>query len=149
VEWDLHNGKNMPKIKARRDPSNPNIFYGERQPQKNPAVDAFEKKINPNDESVYVLNEDGSFVQFEGLDEGALVDGKCAIQQESFFLKLKQAWAKEAREKFVRKAERQVETAEKQGLRVEFHVTREDVAVALRDLFKDLEKTRKIIVRTR
>jgi hypothetical protein len=62
-------------------------------------------------------------------------------------LKLQQSWATKARETFMQKAERQVATAVKQGLKVEFHVTRDDVGNALQELFKASEHTRGITVK--
>ena len=66
----LHIQKNIP---AR--PAGPG-YWGKRTPQGKPRVDAYERKINPNDESYYLPHPKGGLVQFENVIKGALEDGK-------------------------------------------------------------------------
>jgi len=56
-------------------------YWGKRVSQTNSRVDAFELKINPNNESFYVWNPNKKrFVQFENISPNSLQDGKCVLQ---------------------------------------------------------------------
>jgi 3'-phosphoadenosine 5'-phosphosulfate sulfotransferase len=58
------------------------VYWGRRVAQKNPRVDAYELKINPNNESYFLAKSAGKFVQFEGITGNALQDGKLVMTKE-------------------------------------------------------------------
>ncbi len=63
-------------------------FWGKRTPQNNPRVDAFERKINPNNESYYVKSPKGGYIQFENISQSALQDGKLVMQADKSIYKV-------------------------------------------------------------
>src|SRR5262249_39558193 len=61
-------------------------FWGERVPQADPAVDAYELQINPNNESYYLPHPNGGYVQFENLVGNTLQDGKLVTSPSSIYM---------------------------------------------------------------
>ena len=69
-------------IKARPEGGG---YWGERIPQKDPRVDAYELKINPQNESFYLPMPGEGYAQFENMVNNVLQDGKRIIQERSFY----------------------------------------------------------------
>ena len=109
-------------------------FWGKRVPQTNPLVDAFELKINPNNESFYLPHPQGGFVQFENLVGGTLQDGKLVLNAKSIY-KVNDLPGF-ARRAVLIEAGRQVEAASASGLRVEWLVSDREAVSQLRNLFE-------------
>ncbi|HEY2518183.1 MAG TPA: DUF4157 domain-containing protein [Polyangiaceae bacterium] len=110
-------------------------FWGKRTVQ-SARVDAYELKINPNNESFYLPHPRGGFVQFENAVAGAVEDGKLILETSgrSFyrdFLTLPPF----AQSKILGEATRQVEAAAAVGLRVEWKVSDPIAVTNLRSLF--------------
>ena len=59
-------------------------FWGQRIQQINPRVDAYELKINPNNESYYLKSPAGGYVQYENMTNDVVMDGKLVIQKNRF-----------------------------------------------------------------
>ena len=60
-------------------------YFGTRIKQNDPQIDAYELKINPNNESYYLKHPDGSYVQFENMVNDVVKEGKLIIKQRSFY----------------------------------------------------------------
>ena len=125
IKWGIH------EIDAR--PAGPG-YWGKRIPQDNPRVDAFELKINPNNESYYLPHPEGGFVQFENLASSAVQDGKLIMQPRSLYhVDDLPAFAQN---KVIAEAERQIAAAQKAGFQVEWLVSDPKAASQLEALFK-------------
>ncbi len=80
IKWGIQT------IEARPHTSIKGAFWGRRTPQLNPRVNAYELKINPNNESFFLPHPSGGYVQFEHLvGTGLVQDGKLIIQQRSIY----------------------------------------------------------------
>ena len=80
IRWGIQD------IDARPHPTIEGAFWGRRVPQKNPRVDAFELRVNPNNESLYLPHPDvGGFVQFEGMVGTVAQDGKLVMSATSIY----------------------------------------------------------------
>jgi len=121
----------MGPIKGRADPDGPG-WWGERVKQRDPKVDAYERKINPNDESYYVDNADGSKVQFENFEGDYLVDGKFVDKKPSAYTPRDMPHAKQS---VLKEAKRQVEAASQNGKKVKWKVSDAEAAEQLSELF--------------
>src|SRR5690606_18019378 len=77
IKWGIH------EIEAR--PYGNKGYWGKRIPQSDTKVEMYELKINPNNESFYLQNSEGSFVQFENLVSNTLQDGKLVINKSSIY----------------------------------------------------------------
>lgn len=97
-------------------------YWGKRIKQSDMRVDAYEKKINPNDESFYVENSEGSFVQFENVVAEALQDGKLVQQVDNSIYHVYDK-PEFLRENIIKEAVRQVDAAKGKGLKVEWLVS--------------------------
>lgn len=75
IKWGIHD------IEVRPDGKG---FWGRRIKQSDSRVDAYELKINPNNESYYLPHPNGRYVQFENMLNGTVQDGKLIMQQKSF-----------------------------------------------------------------
>jgi hypothetical protein len=119
------------EVEAR--PAGPG-FWGKRIPQNNPAVEAYELKINPNNESFYLPHPQGGYVQFENLVGTTLQDGKLVTQVKSIY-KVNDLPAF-ARQAVLKEATRQLEAASASGLKVEWLVSDQEAASQLANLFQ-------------
>jgi hypothetical protein len=131
IDWAIHTGSNG--VAARPYGKG---YWGKRFPQSRPRVDALELKINPNDESYYIQNSNGSFVQFEGFDGTYLKDGKCVgcngtSSNSPYFIE-ENKWAESS---IATEAKRQVDVATHHNLKIEWLVTDENAANQLRRFF--------------
>ena len=60
-------------------------YWGRRFPQSDPAVNAYELQVNPNNESYYLPHPNGGYVQFENLVGDTLQDGKLVTSPSSIY----------------------------------------------------------------
>ena len=125
IRWGILN------VEAR--PAGPG-FFGKRNPQLNPRVEAFELKINPNNESFYLPHPEGGFVQFENLVNTTLQDGKLVMNVRSSIYLVDQL-PTFARDAVLKEAARQVAAASSSGLRVEWLVSDPGAVSQLTKLF--------------
>ncbi len=109
-------------------------FFGQRTQQINPRVDAYELKINPNNESYYLKSPAGGYVQYENMVNDVVMDGKLVIQQKSFYHV--NDLPDFARNKVLQEAMRQVEAANNVGYTVEWLVSDPKAVAQLTDFFK-------------
>jgi hypothetical protein len=110
-------------------------YFGTRIPQSNPRVDAYELKINPNNESYYLPHPDGGYVQFENMVNDVAQDGKLIIKQGSFYHV--NDLPKFAENRVLFEAERQVEAAMNAGYTVEWLVSDPKAVIQLTELFQE------------
>jgi hypothetical protein len=108
-------------------------YWGKRVPQKNPAVDAYELKINPGGESYYLPHPNGGFVQYENLAATALQDGKLVTAPRSIYHVADMPPF--AKKQILAEATRQVDAAKEAGLTVEWLVSEQKALDQLKDLF--------------
>ncbi|MEL7659165.1 MAG: hypothetical protein AAGU75_25010, partial [Bacillota bacterium] len=134
ITWGILDVKVRPEGKG---------FFGERVTQNNPRVDAFELKINPNNESYYLEHPRGGYVQYENMVNDVVIDGKLVIQQKSFYYV--NEMPEFAKTKVMQEAIRQVEAASRVGYTVEWLVSDQKAVSQLTDLFKS--KNIKIVIR--
>lgn len=111
-------------------------FWGKRIPQSDPRVDAFERKINPNNESYYISHPNGGYVQFENIDQNALQDAKLILQPEKSFYRVYDK-PPFLRQKVLNEAVRQVTAARHHGLTVEWLVSDREAVNQLTRFFKE------------
>ena len=111
-------------------------FWGRRIPQSNARVDAFERKINPNNESYYISHPKGGYVQFENIDQNALQDAKLVLQPEKSFYRVYDK-PPFLRKKVLDEAQRQVTAAKHNGLTVEWLVSDREAVSQLTRFFKE------------
>jgi Domain of unknown function (DUF4157) len=122
-------------IDARPHTSIKGAYWGRRTPQANPRVNAYELKINPNNESFFLPHPNGGLVQFENAVGTTLVqDGKVIIQQRSIYhVADMPAFAKTS---VLAEANRQVAAASKAGMSVEWLVSEQRAVDQLTALFQ-------------
>ena len=128
IQWGIHT------IDAR--PVKGKGFWGKRIPQKDARVEAFELKINPNNESFYVPHPNGGYVQFENLVLSSLQDGKLIQKIKGSIYHVYE------RPEFLRKpildeATRQIQAATSKGLSVEWLVSEQKAVIQLTRFFQD------------
>lgn len=111
-------------------------FWGKRTPQSNARVDAFERKINPNNESYYVKHPNGGYVQFENLERTALQDGKLIVKTQSSIYRVYDK-PEFLRKKILAEAVRQVQGAGYNGLKVEWLVSDRETVNQLTRFFRE------------
>ena len=109
-------------------------FFGERIQQTNPRVDAYELKINPNNESYYLKHPKGGFVQYENMVNNTVVDGKLIMQQKSFYHV--NDLPEFAKNKVLQEATRQVNAANNVGYTVEWFISDPKAVSQLTEFFK-------------
>ena len=124
IKWGINNVEARPFGKG---------FWGKRLPQKNPRVDNFEMKINPNNESFYLPHPKGGYVQFENLTGDMVQDGKLIMKQKSFYHV--DDLPKFAQDKVIKEAMRQLESSNAAGYKVEWLVSDEKAVKQLSKLF--------------
>lgn len=111
-------------------------FWTPRMRQSDPAVDAYERKINPNNESYYVPLTDGSYMQFENATGRTVQDGKLVSDPvSSFYRDLDRLPF--ARANIIKTASQQVKAASRYGLSVEWLVSEQPTVAKLRALFEE------------
>lgn len=114
-------------------------YWGKRIPQHKPRVDAYELKINPNNESYYVPSPDGGFVQFENLVGDTVQDGKLVEKTGSSWYRPSQLATRMqpiAQGKILAEARRQIEAARAHQLEVEWLVSDQAVVDEMTELFQ-------------
>jgi len=126
INWGIH------AIKARPEGRG---FWGQRIPQANPRVNAFELKINPNNESYYLPHPNGGYVQFENLVNSTVQDGKLVMNVNSSIYRINDL-PPFARQTVLTEATRQVQAASANGLHVEWLVSERQAAAQLGGFFR-------------
>jgi Domain of unknown function (DUF4157) len=109
-------------------------YWGKRQPQGDPRVNAYELKLNPNNESFFLPHPDGGFVQFENISGTVLQDGKLVASPRSMYHVADMPPF--AKTKLLEEANRQVAAAQKAGMSVEWLVSEPRAITQLDQLFK-------------
>lgn len=128
IKWGIHT------IDAR--PVKGKGFWGKRIPQKNPRVEAFELKINPNNESFYVQHPNGGYVQFENLVMSSLQDGKLVQKVKGSIYHVYEQ-PEFLRKPILDEATRQMQAADSKGLSVEWLVSDQQAVTQLTKFFKE------------
>jgi hypothetical protein len=112
-------------------------YFGKRVPQPDPRVDAFELKINPDNESFYLWNSNEErFVQFENISENMLQDGKCVLNPDNSIYRVYDK-PEFLRKNILDEAKIQIETAQLNDLKVEWLVSDEIAVEQLQRFFKE------------
>lgn len=111
-------------------------YWGKRISQVEPRVDAFELKINPNNESFYLPHPDGGYVQFENIANNTLQDGKLVMDQSSIYHVLDKPEFLTTKSVF-EPAQRQLAAAKAAGYKVEWLVSDEKAVTQLQQYFKE------------
>ena len=109
-------------------------FWGKRTAQVNARVNAYELKINPNNESFFLPHPSGGYVQFENLAANAVQDGKLVMSPKSIYHVAEMPPF--ARASVLDEARRQLAAAQKAGFTVEWLVSEQKALTQLADLFK-------------
>lgn len=125
IKWGIHD------IEVRPDGKG---FWGRRIKQNNPRVDAYELKVNPNDESYYLPHPNGGYVQFENMVNCTVQDGKLIMKQKSFYHV--DDMPDFVKNKVLQEAQRQIDSASLAGYKVEWLVSDESAVYQLKNLFK-------------
>jgi hypothetical protein len=107
--------------------------WGKRTPQGNARVDAYERKLNPNNESFYLPGEKGGHVQFENVVGTVVQDGKCVMSTSSIYHVADKPWAHAG---ILKEARRQVSAAQSVGYTVEWLVSDQAALAQLDTLFQ-------------
>ena len=112
-------------------------YFGKRIKQTNPRVEAYELKINPNNESFYLWNSiENRYVQFENISENMLQDGKCVLTPENSIYRVYDK-PEFLRKNILKEARTQVVTAQQNGLKVEWLVSDEVAREHLQRFFNE------------
>jgi hypothetical protein len=111
-------------------------YWGKRVPQTNPRVDAFELKINPNNESFYLPHPDGGYVQFENVVNATVQDGKLIMEQSSIYHVLDKPDFL-VTSSVLEPAKRQIAAAKSVGYEIEWLVSDEKAVQQLTQYFKE------------
>ncbi len=124
IQWGIHNVEARPFGKG---------FFGKRTPQTKARVDAYELKINPNNESFFLPHPGGGYVQFENVASTTVQDGKLVMSAKSqYHVADMPSFAKEG---VLAAARRQVAAADAAGYSVEWLVSEQKALTQLQDLF--------------
>lgn len=111
-------------------------YYTKKIKQRNPRVEAYEIKINPNKEGYHVRHPDGRYVQFENMVNNVLLDGKCVLNKKRSFYHVYDK-GDLAKNRVLQQANRQIEVANAVGYKVEWLVSDEKAVAQLSRLFKE------------
>jgi hypothetical protein len=111
-------------------------YWGKRVSQTNPRVDAFELKINPNNESFYLPHPEGGYVQYENIVNATVQDGKLVMDQSSIYHVLDKPEFLTTKS-ILEPAQRQLAAAKAAGYKVEWLVSDEKAVQQLTQYFKD------------
>ncbi|HWO97418.1 MAG TPA: polymorphic toxin-type HINT domain-containing protein [Bacillus sp. (in: firmicutes)] len=125
IKWGIHTIQARPFGKG---------YFGTRIPQTNPRVDAYELKINPNNESFYLPHPEGGNVQFENIVSNTVQDGKLIMSKKSFYYV--EDLPPFARAKVLQEARRQIDAAKAAEYEVEWLVSDEKAVEQLQRLFQ-------------
>lgn len=110
-------------------------YWGKRTTQAEPRVDAYERKINPNNESFYLpAAEKSGHVQFENAVGKIVQDGKCIMKPQSIY---HVADVPYGRTNVLAEAIRQTKAAQKAGMTVEWLVSEQRAVDQLTELFQN------------
>lgn len=113
-------------------------YWGERFPQSDQAVNAYESQVNRHNESYYLPHPNGGYVRFENLVGGTVQDGKLITSPSSiYYVADKPAFLNRS---ILAEANRQVEAATAANLQVEWLVSSERAAGRLQVLFQSQAK---------
>lgn len=114
-------------------------YWDRRTPQNNQRVEAYELKINPNNESYYLPSPEGGFVQFENLIGNTVQDGKLILNPGSSWYcpsQLPERMQSVARGNVLAEAGRQIAAAHLHSLEVEWLMSDQTAIDEIRDLFR-------------
>lgn len=111
-------------------------YWGKRVSQSDPQVDAFELKINPNNESFYLPYPEGGFVQYENIVNMTVQDGKLIMDQSSIYHVLDKPEFLTTKS-VLEPAQRQFLAAKAAGYKVEWLVSDEKAVLQLTQYFKE------------
>jgi TANFOR domain-containing protein len=111
-------------------------YWGKRVAQSDPRVDAFELKINPNNESFYLPHPEGGFVQYENIVKTTVQDGKLIMDQSSIYHVLDKPEFLTTKS-VIEPAQRQLAAAKAAGYKVEWLVSDEKAVQQLTQYFKE------------
>jgi hypothetical protein len=111
-------------------------YWGKRVTQSDIRVDAYELKINPNNESFYLPYPDGGYVQYEGLISGTVQDGKLIMDKSSIYHVLDKPEFLTTKS-VLEPAQRQLAAAKVAGYKIEWLVSDEKAVQQLTQYFKD------------
>ncbi|KAA6338453.1 hypothetical protein EZS27_013542 [termite gut metagenome] len=127
IRWGVINIKARPYGKG---------YWGTRISQSDPRVDAYEIKINPNNESFYLPHPEGGFVQFENISNTTLQDGKLVMDKSSIYHVLEKPEFL-VTESVLKPSQRQLEAAKSAGYNIEWLVSDERAVQQLTQYFKN------------
>jgi TANFOR domain-containing protein len=111
-------------------------YWGKRITQKDPRVDAYELKVNPNNESFYLPHPDGGFVQYENIIKATVQDGKLIMDKSSIYHVLDKPEFLTT-SSVLEPAIRQTAAAKAAGYKVEWLVSDEKAVQQLTQYFKE------------
>lgn len=124
-KWGIHTLQVRPYGKG---------YLGPRIPQSKPRVDAFEIKINPNNESFYLPLPTGGYAQFENVVNNVVQDGKLILSQKSYYHV--EDMPSFAREGVLKEARRQIDAARAAEYKVEWLVSDQKAVEQLTRFFQ-------------
>ncbi len=108
-------------------------YFGKRTKQYDSRVDSYELKLNPNDESYFLIHADGKPVQFENMKNGVVQDCKLVRGNNSIY------YVKEKipilNKNILQQAKRQSEAANLVGYRVEWLLSDKRAVDQMKQLF--------------
>ena len=134
IKWGIQN------IEDRQEGAG---FWGKRIEQRNPRVNRYELKINPNNESYYLPHPNGGYVQFENMVNFTVQDGKLIMKKKSFYHV--NDMPDFAKNKVLGEARRQVEAAKLASYKVEWLISDQDAVRQIKNLFKKENMDIKVI----
>ncbi len=111
-------------------------LWGERDTQTNPAVDAYELKVNPNNESFFLPTLEGKYVQFENATGNTVQDAKLASDPRQSWYRDFEQLPEFACEKILGSARRELDAAALAGMKLEWLVSDKAAARNLDALFR-------------
>ena len=111
-------------------------LWGNRVTQTDPAVDAYELKVNPNNESYFLPTLDGKYVQFENATDNTVQDAKLASDPRLSWYRDFARLPGFARAGILENARRQLDAAALAGMKLEWLVSDNAAARNLDALFR-------------
>lgn len=125
IKWGIHEIDVRPEGKG---------FWGKRIKQADPRVEAFELKINPNNESYYLPHPQGGYVQFENMINSTVQDGKLILNKKSFYHV--DDMPDFAKNKILQESQRQIDSAILANYKVEWLISDKSAVEQLKKLFE-------------
>ena len=110
-------------------------YFGTRIKQSDIRIDNYELKINPNNESFYLMHPDGRYVQFENMKNSTLQDAKLVMSNRSMYHAKKLSAFMQ--QKLLDKTNRQFETASAAGYKLEWIVSDKTAVEQLTQFFAE------------